>query len=148
MTVPTLNSDRPRNADATMHRETRDNFKAVEHLMGLAPIQTVTGANAAATPLDATAYGRFDLSTDAADGANDFDLSVPAQIGQTVFIRLVAKDTQNATITESATGPCVIVTATGGAVASITLDANDEFALLRAVKANTWAIIATSGTVA
>ena len=144
--VSTLNTARPVNGDATPQAETRANFSAIEHLLGVGPIQTVTGANAAATDLDAATYGRFNISTDAAGGANDFDLSLPAHIGQTVVVFLTLKDTQNATITEAAT--CNIVTNAGAALASVTLDATGEWVVLRAISATDWAIVASLATIA
>lgn len=145
-TQPTYNSRTPIDADATPQLETRRNFAALYHALGLGPTLAVTGANAAATDLDPAQYGRFELSTDPDTGANDFDLMAPAVVGQVVTVILVAKDTQNATLTPDS--GVTIVTAAGAAVASITLDANDEFAVLRAIDAARWSVVQTSGTVA
>lgn len=146
MAVPVLNIERPRNADATSHRETRDNFAAVQHLLGLAPAVSLTGSNAAVTDLVTADYGRFNLTTDAAGGANDFDLMLPATVGQIVTIYLVLKNTQNATVT--ADSGVTILGVTGSAVTTLTLDATDEYVVLRAINATTWAVLQSNCTIA
>lgn len=144
-----FNPDRPKPSDRINPApETQANFEALDRLIGKRSV-ALTGANAAATDLDTTTYGDFRLTTDAETGANDFDLTAPgaANVGQMVTVYLVTKNTQNATVTEKS-GGCVILANNGGAVASITLDAADEFVVLRAISATTWVIVATNGTVA
>ena len=105
----------------------------------------LTGNASTATDIDPSVGTEFVLTT-AGAGTNDFDVMAPAYDGQ--LIKITNTNTgsgQNATITEDS--GVTMLTAVGGAVASITLDADAEFAYLRA-RNGLWVIDITTGTVA
>lgn len=125
--------------------DARAALAALNAVAGLGDTVALVGTNAEATAIDPTAGSLFELVSTSDGGVNDFDLGDAAFDGQEITIYFKTKNTVNVTVTEGA-GVTILAWA-GTAVASLTLDAADEFVRLKSIR-GTWYIMQTTATVA